>query len=54
MHHILDPSFEWNPPIRVEIIFLECAFFIGDLDCMTLLGNIHVLWLMASEFKLIL
>jgi hypothetical protein len=43
-----------SPPTRVEVIyFLECAFMIGDLDCMTLLGNVHILCIIASEFRLI-
>jgi hypothetical protein len=44
-----------NPPTRVEVIyFLECAFLIGDLDHKTLLGNGHVLYIIASKFRLIL
>jgi hypothetical protein len=30
------------------------CIFIGDLDHMTLLGNVHVLCIVASEFRLIL
>jgi hypothetical protein len=26
---------------------------IGDLDCMTLLGNVHILCIISSEFRLI-
>jgi hypothetical protein len=35
------------------IYFLECAFVIGDLDCMTLLNNVHILCIIASKFRLI-
>jgi hypothetical protein len=34
--------------------FFECAFFIGDLDRTILLGNVHVVCLIAPKFKLIL
>jgi hypothetical protein len=51
----LDSIFEWILPTRVEVIyFLECAFLIGDLNCMPLLGNVHVLCITTSEFRLIL
>jgi hypothetical protein len=26
---------------------------IGDLDCLTLLGNVHILYIIASEFTVI-
>jgi hypothetical protein len=43
-----------NSLYRVEVIyFSECAFMIGDLDCMTLLGTVHILCIIASEFRLI-
>jgi hypothetical protein len=36
----------------VEVIsFPECAFF--DLDCMTLLGDIHILCIIPLEITLI-
>jgi hypothetical protein len=54
MHRRLGAIFEWIPPTRVELIyFLECVFVIGDLDCMTLLSNVHILCIIASEFRLI-
>jgi hypothetical protein len=38
----------------VEVIyFSKCAFLVGDLDRMTLLGNVHILCIIASEFRLI-
>jgi hypothetical protein len=38
----------------IEVIyFLECAFVIGDLDCMTPLNNVHILCIIASKFRLI-
>jgi hypothetical protein len=38
----------------VEVIyFLQCAFLIGDLDCMTLLGNVYILCIIPSEITLI-
>jgi hypothetical protein len=46
MHHRLGSIFNEFPPTRVEVIyFLECVFFIGDLDFMTLLGNVHILYI---------
>jgi hypothetical protein len=43
-----------NPSIMIEVIyFLECTFFIGDLNYMTLLGNVHILCNIASEIRLI-
>jgi hypothetical protein len=43
-----------NSPIRVEVIyFLECAIFISDLDCMTLLSNAHILYIIALDITLI-
>jgi hypothetical protein len=35
------------------IYFVECAFLIDDLNHMTLLGHVHVLCIIASEFRLI-
>jgi hypothetical protein len=38
----------------VEVIhFSQCAFLIGDLDCTTLLDNIHILCIILSEITLI-
>jgi hypothetical protein len=38
----------------LEVIYLlECAFVIGDFDCMALLSNVHILCSIASEFRLI-
>jgi hypothetical protein len=38
----------------IEVIyFLKCAFVIGDLDCMTLLNNVHILCIIAFKFRLI-
>jgi hypothetical protein len=48
IHRRSRSSFDWNSPNRVEVIFLMCIF-IGDLDCITLLSNVHVLWLIDSE-----
>jgi hypothetical protein len=43
-----------NSPTRVEVIyFLKCAFLIRDLDCMSLLGNIHILCIIPLEIRLI-
>jgi hypothetical protein len=42
-----------NSPTRHEVMyFLEPAFFIVDLDYMTLLDNVHILCIIASEFML--
>jgi hypothetical protein len=39
---------------RVGVIyFSECTFMNGDLDCMTLLDNDHILYIIASKFRLI-
>jgi hypothetical protein len=38
-----------NSPSRVQVIyFSECAFVINDLDCMTLLGNAHILCIICD------
>jgi hypothetical protein len=43
-----------NSPTRIKVIyFSECTFFIGDLDCMILLGNVHILCIIPSEIRLI-
>jgi hypothetical protein len=50
---LLSSIFEWIPHSRVEVIyFSECAFVIDDLDCMTLLGNIHILCIISSQLRL--
>jgi hypothetical protein len=43
-----------NSPSRVEVIyFLECAVVIDNLDCMTLLANVHIFCITVSQFRLI-
>jgi hypothetical protein len=37
----------------VIYFFSEFAFLIGNLDRITLLSNVHILCIIASEFKLI-
>jgi hypothetical protein len=38
----------------IEVIyFSQCAFLIGDLDCMTLLCNVHILCIIPLKNMLI-
>jgi hypothetical protein len=42
-----------NPPLLwLSYLFFEMCIFIGDLDRMTLLGNVHILCIIALEFRL--
>jgi hypothetical protein len=42
------------PLLGLKLFFQNVHFFIDDLNHMTLLGNVHVLCIIASEFILIL
>jgi hypothetical protein len=38
-----------NPPSRIEVIyFSKCAFVIDDLNCMILLGSVHILYIICD------
>jgi hypothetical protein len=38
----------------IEVIyFSQCVFLIGDLNCMTLLGDVHILCIIPSEITLV-
>jgi hypothetical protein len=52
IHRRFGSNFEWNPHLGLKLFFFEMCIFDWWLGRMTLLGNVHLLWLIISEFRL--